>query len=139
MARPSLDRLDRPQPRWRVAVGRLPITLSVLAIVAGGAAGLAYVASGSGVHHFRAEVVNDLGQTVEFGSCEHDDCKKGGMAPAFTLDPGERLEIGLRASSVVNPLLVTTPEAKRLGCFFLRYAKAPPRPPVISLSKAQAC
>jgi len=40
---------------------------------------------------------------------------------------------------VVNPLLVTTPEAKRLGCFFLRYAKTPLHPPVIRLSTAQPC
>src|SRR5438034_4737151 len=89
--------LDRPQQRWRTALRRLPVTLAVLAVVGGGAAGLAYVASGSGVHRFPARVVNDLGRTVEFGVCEHDDCKKGGTSAAFSLAPGQRLTVGLRA------------------------------------------
>ena len=139
MSPAELDPLDRPQPRWHVALRRLPVTLAVLAVVGGGAAGLAYVASGSGAHRFPAHLVNDLGRTVELGECEHEDCKMGGMLTAFTLEPGKRLTVGLRTDSALNPILITTPESKRLGCFFLRYAKKPERTPLIRLSSAQKC
>ena len=131
--------LDRAQPRWRIALRRLPVTLAVLAIVAGGAGGLAYVASGSGTHRFPAVLRNDLGESVELGACEHDDCKSGGIVTAYRVEDGQELEIGLRAGSVVNPVLITTLEARRLGCLFLRYRKAPPTPPTITLSQARPC
>jgi hypothetical protein len=130
--------LDRPQSRWRIAFRRLPVTLSVLAVVTGGAAGLAYVASGSGVHRFSATLRNDLGQTVIVGSCEHKDCKKDGVTTAYRLAPGQSLTVGFHAGSV-NPILVTTQESKRLGCFFLRYATPPARAPVIRLSEGRSC
>jgi len=133
------DPLDRPEPRVRVALRRLPVTLGVLAVVGGSAAGLAYVASGSGVHRFEAALRNDLGRPVEVGACEQDDCKSGGMLTANRLAPGDRLRIGLRADSVVNPILVTTLESKRIGCLFLRYAKKPAQPPLIGLSRARPC
>jgi len=139
MSRALLDPLDLPQPRWRIVLRRLPVTLAVLAVVIGGAAGLAYVASGSGAHRFPARLVNDLGRTVELGECEHSDCKKGGMLTAFTLKPGQGLTVGFRAGSALNPIMVTTPESKRLGCFFLRYANEPARAPVIRLSRAARC
>ena len=139
MSRPEPDALDRPESRRRIALRRLPVTLAVLAFVGGGAAGLAYVASGSGAHRFPARLVNDLGRTVEVGECEHDDCKKGGMLTAFTLGPGQRLGIGLRSDSALNPIMITTPESKRIGCFFLRYAKQPAQTPVLRLSSAPKC
>jgi hypothetical protein len=139
MSRSPLDPLDLPQPRWRLAIRRLPVTLAVLAVVGGGAAGLVYVASGSGVHHFPARLVNDLGYTVEVGACEQDDCKKGGMLAAVALQPKQQLLVGVRTASVVNPILVTTPEAKRIGCFFLRYPKEPVRPVVVWLTNARPC
>jgi hypothetical protein len=131
--------LDRPQARWRLALRRLPVTLAVLAVVGGGAAGLAYVASGSGTHRFPAVLRNDLGAGVVVGACEEDDCTPGGFVNGFRVPPGGELTVGLRAGSVVNPMLITTLEAKRIGCLFLRYAKAPPRAPVIRLSEAKSC
>ena len=47
--------------------------------------------------------------------------------------------VGWRAGSVVNPILITTLEGKRIGCLFRRYAKTPARPPVIRLSGARSC
>ena len=131
--------LDRPQQRWRLALRRLPITLAVLAVVGGGAAGLAYVASGSGTHRFPAILRNDLGATVVVGACEEDDCTPGGIVNGFRVPPGQELTVGLRAGSVVNPTLITTLEGKRIGCLFLRYAKTPARPPVIRLSDGRSC
>jgi hypothetical protein len=130
--------LDQAPSRRRTALRRLPLTIAVLAIVGGSAAGLAYVASGSGTHRFRATIRNDLGRVVQVGGCEKDDCT-GGMLSSYRLAPGRLLSVGLRPGGVVNPILVTTLESKRLGCFFLRYAEEPSRPPLIRLSSAQPC
>jgi hypothetical protein len=131
--------LDRPAPRWRVALTRLPVTLAVLLVVAGGAAGLAYVASGSGEHRFPATLLNDLGERVQVGACEQDDCKSGGLLNAYLLSPGKRLTVALRPGSTVNPILITTQESKRVGCLFPRYRHAPKTPPLIRLSEARTC
>lgn len=124
--------------RWRVVFRRLPLTLAVLAVVGGGAAGLAYVASGSGAHRFPATLQNDLGRPVELGECEEDDCTPGGMLVGYRLDAGQKLRVGLR-TSVINPILITTPESKRIGCLFLRYAEEPATTPLILLSASRPC
>jgi hypothetical protein len=61
------------------------------------------------------------------------------MLAAVALEPKQQLLVGVRTASVVNPILVTTPEAKRIGCFFLRYSKEPVRPVVVWLTNAQPC
>jgi hypothetical protein len=131
--------LDGPPQQWRLALRRLPVTLAVLVVVASTAAGLAYVASGSGVHGFRAILVNDLGETVLYGGCDETDCKKGGALSPQQLAAGERDTVQLHVGGDGNPILVLTPDGKRVGCLFLRYKKAPAVEPVIRLSKAIGC
>ena len=131
--------LDRPQPGWRLGLRRLPVTLGVLVIVGGGAAGLAYVASGSGTHRFPAILLNDVGQSLEVGACAEDDCKSGGILNAYRVAPGQELTVALRAGDAVSPILITTLAAKRVGCLFPRYRKAPKTPPQIPLSRAHTC
>jgi hypothetical protein len=134
-----LEPLDRPEPRWRLALHRLPVTLAVLLVVGGGAAGLAYVASGSGTHRFPAMLLNDLREPVQVGACAQDDCKSGGLLNAYRLAAGERLQIALRAESAANPILITTLEAERVGCLFPRYEEKPQTRPLIRLSTARSC
>ena len=97
---PEPGPLDRAPARWRVALRRLPVTLAVLLIAGGGAAGLAYVASGSGAHRFPATLLNDLGETVEVGACAADDCKSGGSLNAFRLAPGQEMTVAPGAAIV---------------------------------------
>jgi hypothetical protein len=131
--------LDRPQPRWRVALRRLPVTLAVLLVVGSAAAGLAYVASGSGTHRFPATLLNDLGQTVEVGACAESDCKSGGILNAYRLAAGQELTVALRAGSAANPILITTLAGKRVGCLLPRYRRAPMTPPLLRLGQAHPC
>jgi hypothetical protein len=131
--------LDLPPSRWRVVLRRLPITLAVLLTVGGAAAGLAYVASGSGTHGFPARLTNDLGETVEVGPCAESDCRKGGSLGPQSLAADQELTVGLRTGRSPNPFLITTLAGVRVGCLFLRYAKEPPEAPLVPLSRARRC
>ena len=128
-----------PASRWQLALRRLPLTLSVLLIVGGAAAGLAYVASGSGGHGMAATFYNDLGETVEVGSCADPKCKSGGSLDAQRVAARQSLLETLRTGSAVNPFLVTTLAGQRVGCLFLSYRRQPRESPVIPLSRVVRC